>query len=1073
MKSTFVSKPFRFIAARIFAAGGVVAGWLFFPNAVSAAEQVTPTNAVAGVEKAPANPRKHWAFVAPVRPAVPVVKNAAWVRNPIDAFLAREHEQRGLAPRPEAEKAVLLRRVYLDLIGLPPTLAEQETFLADTSRDALARVVDNLLERPQHGERWGRHWMDIWRYSDWHGLGAQLRYSQKHIWHWRDWIIESLNADKPYDRMIREMLAGDEIAPNDPDVLRATGFLARHYFLFNRNTWMETAIEHTSKAFLGVTMNCVRCHDHKYDPIAQTEYFQFRAFFEPYQVRLDAVPGETDLEKNGLPRVFDSKLDPPTHLLIRGDERYPDKTKSYEPRLPSILAFKPLRITPVSLPLTAYAPSLRPEIKRDLAAGAEAQVVSARAALEQARKTLASAPPDAPVAPAAAAAEASEIDALVDKPVEKNGNKTAAAKPAPTAAAKPLVEDNFAAARPALWKFGVGDWKYEAGKLVQKQLGETRSAARCLQTVPQDFAARVRLRITGGQRYRSVGFTFDTTDNHEKLVYLSAATGAGKVQIAYKDAGTHRYPTDGAQARMVPLNETIELAVFVRGRVVNVAINGQPALSHRLPVERRAGHFELITFDGNAAFESVTLAPLADDLVLDEPAAPKPATATAAAPVAPKKLTQAGARAAVALAEKTLKTAEAKVKMITAALAADEARYANPPSASAGESAKTAALAEKQHAVARAEEELLRAEEESAGLIAAEAKPKGKGKAPATPAKKVTDAKAALDKARKALETPGDSYVSLRTSRKAFEGPTETDAMLPAVFPSSSTGRRTALADWIADKQNPLTARVAVNHLWARHFGEPLVKDVADFGQKNAPPQLSALLDWLAVEFMESGWSFKHLHRLMLNSSAYRESGSLAGVDPALRAIDPDNRYFWRRNPVRMEAQIVRDSIHALAGVLDLRVGGPTVNPATDEGSTRRSLYFTHSQEDIHRFLDAFDNANPADCYRRAESVVPQQALALSNSKLVLAMAPKIAERVEKSAGGTSAGGTEDARFVRGAYQTILGLEPTAAEQRECEAALAELKKLSAAATPAGTPSRARVTLVQTLLNHNDFITVR
>jgi hypothetical protein len=142
-------------------------------------------------------------------------------------------------------------------------------FLKDTSMPARQRVVDHLLGTPQYGERWARHFMDIWRYCDWYGLGAQLRHSQKHIWHWRDWIVESLNTDKGYDQMIVQMLAADELAPEDRDNLRATGFLARSYYLFNRTTWLDETIEHTCRAFLGLTMQCVKCHDHKYDPIEQ------------------------------------------------------------------------------------------------------------------------------------------------------------------------------------------------------------------------------------------------------------------------------------------------------------------------------------------------------------------------------------------------------------------------------------------------------------------------------------------------------------------------------------------------------------------------------------------------------------------------------------------------------------------------------------------------------------------------------------------------------------------------------------------------------------------------------------
>ncbi|MBI3469553.1 MAG: DUF1549 domain-containing protein, partial [Planctomycetes bacterium] len=218
------------------------------------------------------DPRAHWAFQPPVRPTVPQVSNTDWVKNPIDAFLAAEHERLGLKPAPAAEKHVLLRRVSLDLLGLPPTRDEAHAFLSDSSTDAYEKVVQRLLNSPDYGQRWARHWMDIWRYSDWSGENKNLvRGSPQHIWRWRDWIVESLNQDKPYDRMILEMLAGDEIAPEDPNIVRATSFLGRNWYKFNRNVWLENTVEHTAKAFMGVTLNCARCHNHMYDPISQKE----------------------------------------------------------------------------------------------------------------------------------------------------------------------------------------------------------------------------------------------------------------------------------------------------------------------------------------------------------------------------------------------------------------------------------------------------------------------------------------------------------------------------------------------------------------------------------------------------------------------------------------------------------------------------------------------------------------------------------------------------------------------------------------------------------------------------------
>ncbi len=268
-------------------------------------------------EPTPQDPRRHWAFRPPVRPTISSGGLSPWVRNPIDALLAAAHRARGLKPAPPIARDLWLRRVTLDLIGLPPTLEELRAFREDHAPDAERRVVDRLLASPRYGERWGRHWMDVWRYSDWYGLGQEVRFSHPHLWHWRDWIIASLNADKGYDRMVLEMLAGDELAPDDPETVRATGFLARNWDIFNRNVWLASTVEHTSRAFLGLTIQCARCHDHKYDPISQVDYYRLRAFFEPYHVRVDRVPGEPDPGQGGpaaglrrLPRSTDLSLHP-------------------------------------------------------------------------------------------------------------------------------------------------------------------------------------------------------------------------------------------------------------------------------------------------------------------------------------------------------------------------------------------------------------------------------------------------------------------------------------------------------------------------------------------------------------------------------------------------------------------------------------------------------------------------------------------------------------------------------------------------------------------------------------------
>ena len=336
---------------------------------LSAAEVATirtwiDQGAKAPPEPVPEDPRKHWAYQPPVRPGIPRVADPAGTRNPIDAFLSAGYVAKGLKPSPPVSRDLWLRRAFLDLIGMPPTREERKAFLADESTNAEEALVERLLSDPRHGERWGRHWMDVWRYSDWYGLGEEIRYSHPHIWHWRDWIVASINADKGYDRMIEEMLAGDEIAPEDPATLRATGFLVRNWDIFNRNAWLANTVEHTSRAFLGVTIQCARCHDHKFDPVSQADYYRLRAFFEPYQIRIDRVPGQADRTKAGLPRVFDDFMETPTFLFVRGDEASPDKSRPMTPAIPAVLGGE-IKIRPVPLPITAACPDKREFVIRE------------------------------------------------------------------------------------------------------------------------------------------------------------------------------------------------------------------------------------------------------------------------------------------------------------------------------------------------------------------------------------------------------------------------------------------------------------------------------------------------------------------------------------------------------------------------------------------------------------------------------------------------------------------------------------------------------------------------------------
>ncbi len=784
------------------------------------------------------SPRDHWAFRSIERPAVPGVKNKSWGRNPIDAFILAKLEEKGMQPAQAAEPGIQLRRLYVDLVGLAPALADVDIWRKQPTELEYLKVVTKLLSDPAHGERWGRHWMDIWRYSDWWGLGAQLRNSQKNIWHWRDWIVESLNSDVPYDRMVRLMLAADEIEPENLADLRATGYLARNYFLFNRNQWLDETVEHVSKGFLGLTVNCAKCHDHKYDPITQPDYYAMRAVFEPYMVRNDVMQGGRDTVVDGLPRAYDARPEDPTWRFVRGDDKNPDKSRKIEPGVPAFLDHAPFEIRRIELPRQAVKPGLRADVRK--------------AQLDMAWERLARAQ--------------------------------------------------------AEWATAENAWKLASSAKSEK---------------PSAAANTVTAQASGN-----------------------------------------------------------ELTVLL----------------------------------------------------------------------------------ARALAEKTRLAAEEWAQAVRARIEADSAVSAGlPPVETAGIST-IAAKAERRYALAAAEVEVAKLEIDAV---------KADEKARPAVVKSLEQARAKSEEARKAVFEAGSKPIvhtpipGTEHARTMFMSSTAFDT--DPVTPGFSTGRRRALADWIVDRRNPLAARVAVNHIWTRHFGEPLVPTVFDFGRKGQPASHPELLDWLAAELIESGWSMKHVHRLIVESSTYRMSSSIRDREEN-QSLDPDNRLFWRRSPVRIESQVVRDLILDLAGNLDWKMGGPPVQPEEQDKSNRRSLYFFHSNNDRNAFLTTFDEALVRDCYRRDRSIVPQQALALSNASLVANSVGPIAARFEQELAGLSGKPITDKDFVRHAFVRILAFEPTEEEITACQETM---KSWSAGHAPAAGMPLGRKRLVWALINHNDFVTLR
>jgi hypothetical protein len=473
---------------------------------------------------------------------------------------------------------------------------------------------------------------------------------------------------------------------------------------------------------------------------------------------------------------------------------------------------------------------------------------------------------------------------------------------------------------------------------------------------------------------------------------------------------------------------------------------------YRLPVGRQAGAFSLWTHEATAEFTELRLFALPDSVALAEKAGedrPSPVGSSAALTKADAERLLKQAEEGAAAAEKKQHTARSVLAAVEARSAAERARFAEPVDEPHRQALAVAAAKAERAAAVLTTAEALRVANSDAGT----------GK---------KDAQAKLTAAKKAHE----DAVAAAAKEDANYTP------LVKVDPAASSGRRLALAKWITDRRNPLTARVAVNHVWMRHFGRPLVGTVANFGLNGHRPTHPELLDYLAVEFMDSGWSMKKLHQLVVTSDAYRMTSASAKHQAD---ADPENRYLWRMNPRRMEAEVVRDSLLSAAGQLDAAMGGPIIDPKLGQSVRRRSVYFRFNTEYRIQFLDQFDAASPTECYERRESVIPQQALTLFNSALALNQSRLLARKLSEEARESSA-------FVTAAFEQVLGRSPTAEEHERCERFLrdqAEVLKRPQTLTPfppgpdAVTPPsadpvlRAREDLIQVLFNHNDFVTVR
>jgi hypothetical protein len=842
---------------------------------------------------------EHWAYVKPSRPDPPLVRTPAWVRTPIDAFVLARLEDEQLSPAREAKRVTLLRRVTLDLTGLPPTPEDVDAFLADTAPDAYERLVERLLASPHYGERWARPWLDLARYADTHGYEKDNRRS---IWKYRDWVIEALNRDMPFDQFTIEQIAGDMLPDATTDQQIASGFHrnamtneeggvdpeeSRYEVLVDR-------VNTTATVWLGSTVACAQCHNHKYDPFSQRDYFRMLAFFASSE--------------------FESRT-------------FGDGTRYSEPTL-------------------------------DLATPEQ----------EAARKEL-----------------QAEIDRL-DKELK---------------AITPAVQEAQEG-----WEAAIRAAEYTWTPLVPEEVSGTNGVE--LRMLPDKSV------LASGPNPSLTTYTFTGT------TMLQGITGV-RIEALPDPSLPHGGPgRDG----------------YGHFRVTGIRVEAAPADGSVAPVPVA---FETLKVDDSAApFEPAELLGLAPasyerkrgswaiNAMRETERVPRHAMLAASAPFGSPGGTSITIRIdhldgtiGQGMGRFRVSVTDAADPLVGADLAARLKPLLRIPAAE-----RTPAQAEDLAAVFRSTSPLH----------------KGTRDALANARRKLTDLQipsTLVMRERPSFERP--SY-ELR-ERGSFESKGErVYAGTPAALHPMRDDQpfnRLGLARWLVDEDNPLVARVAVNRLWEQVFGRGLVETSEDFGTQSTPPSHPELLDWLATEFVASGWSQKALLRTIVLSSTYRQSSA---VTPDLVERDPYNRLFARGPRVRLEAEMIRDSALAASGLLSRRMFGPSVFPFQPEGiwnipfssdrwvmsegedRYRRGLYTFWRRTSPYPSFMTFDAASREFCtVRRVRTNTPLQALTLLNDPASFEAARALAVRM------AGAGDDPRARVAFG-VKLVLSREAAAAE---------------------------------------------
>jgi hypothetical protein len=967
---------------------------------------------------------RHWAYVKPVRAAVPGVKESGWVRNPIDAFVAARLEREGLKHEPEADRTALIRRVALDLTGLPPTLAEVDEYVADKESAAYERMVDRLLRKESYGEHWARQWLDLARYADSAGYADD---PSRTIWGYRDYVIRSINANKPFDRFTLEQLAGDLLPDAGDEEMVATAF-HRNTQTNNeggtndeefRNVAVVDRVNTTMAVWMGTTMACAQCHNHKYDPVTQEDYFRFFAVFNSTADadRSDESPihalytPEQKLQlkqwKSGVARL-ETVLQTSTPALEA-------EQAAWEKNLATGLTWEPLPIGSVKSKAGA-AVQLGDDgsVRADRGGKTDTYTVEALAKISQ---------------------------TITGVRLEVLPETTPLARGVGHAGGNFVVTRVLATLVPAPEAVPVGRFvrielpgKDKILSLAEVQVfrGTTNVAVGGIATQSTTaFEAAAGRAIDGNtdghfEKAKSTTHTEVSKEDPWWEVDLKTEQPVNRIVLWNR--------TDGASERLagyriVLLNEKRE-KIWEQAAVAKAPA---PSAEFRPDGERPIRFVAVVADHAEKDFGAENVIDNKDPKNRGWSVGPRLGEAHSLTlfPEAPFAL-PAGARLSLAIEQESqfeyATIARMRLSKSSDPRGTDFARVPSPILArlrvEPGARSDADRVEIRRHYLSVAPS--LQPEREQLARL----KKNVEGTKPITTVPVLREL--ANDQRRRTNIQRRGNYLDL--DAQVSEG-------LPAAFHPASVDApvdRLSLAQWLVDRENPLTARVVVNRLWESIFGTGLVRTSEEFGSQGEMPSHPELLDWLAVELMDQKWDINHMIRLMVTSAAYRQ---VSRVTPELAAQDPDNRLLARGPRFRLSAEMIRDQALFVSGLLSPKMYGPPVRPpqprlglsaafgsGTDwetsggEDRYRRALYTTWRRSNPYPSMTTFDAPSREVCLvRRERSNTPLQALVTLNDPVYLEAAQALARRMVKA-------GTTPAEKVRHGYRLCLSRPPSEEE---------------------------------------------